>query len=121
MHPSKVISPNSTFGGNNSLEADLLQILFMQKKFHIHLSCMKIIAIQLFNISSINLVDAMIVNRTMLENKTHRTLKLSAKCYKNKKHTHYFKKFKNYVINNFNHSFFKNNHALIPCWKLIAD
>jgi hypothetical protein len=58
---------------------------------------MKIIAIQLFNILSINLVDAMIVNRTMLENKAHRVLKLSAKCYKNKKHTHYFKKFKNYV------------------------
>jgi hypothetical protein len=45
---------------------------------------MKIITIQLFNISSINLVDAMIVNKTMLENKTRRDLKLSTKCYKNK-------------------------------------
>jgi hypothetical protein len=121
VHPSRVIFPNSTFGGNNSPEVDLPQIIFMQKKFHLYLSCMKIIAIQLFNISSINLVDAMIVNRIMLENKTHRALKLSAQCYKNKKHIHYFKKFKNYVINNFNLSFFKSNHILIPCWKLTIN
>jgi hypothetical protein len=42
-------------------------------------------------------MDAMIVNKTMLENKTHRALKLSAKCYKNKKTRPLFQKFNNYV------------------------
>jgi hypothetical protein len=65
-------------------------------------------------------MDAIIVNRTMPKNKTPRTLKLLAKTKKPKTHP-MFQSFQKFVESNFNPPSLKNNHVLIPYWKLTMD
>jgi hypothetical protein len=55
----------------------------MKEKFHLHLPCVKVIVIQ-FSIVQTSEMDAMIVSRTILENKTPKALKFLTNAKKTK-------------------------------------
>ncbi len=115
MLPSRTISPNSTFGGNNSPKVISHKSFSCKRNSNFIFYVWKLLSFN-FSILQASKMDDMVVNRTMPKNKTPRALKLSTKTKKPKTHP----MFQSFQKNSISPSF-KNNHALIPYWKLTTD
>jgi hypothetical protein len=72
--PSQTISPNSTFSDNNSLEVISYKIFPRTKNFIFFFHVWKLLPFN-FSILKAQEVDAIIVSKTMLDNKTPKNLK----------------------------------------------
>jgi hypothetical protein len=72
--PSQTISPNSTSSGNNSLEMISYKMFACKRNFIFIFHVWKLLPFN-FSIFKAQEVDAIIVSKTMLDNKTPRNLK----------------------------------------------